>query len=55
LREAGLVRAQRRAQRVYYAIDPAAWESFTRPIQEICEIVEYVVEEAVAPGDSAAA
>jgi DNA-binding transcriptional ArsR family regulator len=48
LREAGLVRSHRRARRVYYAIDPAGWHAFTRPIRAICEIVEAVSDEAAS-------
>jgi DNA-binding transcriptional ArsR family regulator len=48
LHEAGLVRAQRRAHRVYYAIEPPAWETFTRPIKTICEMVEVVADEAAS-------
>jgi DNA-binding transcriptional ArsR family regulator len=46
LREAGLVRSQRRAHRVYYDIDPAAWNSFTQPIREMCGIVQGVLDDA---------
>ena len=46
LREAGLVRSQRRAHRVYYDIDPAAWNSFTQPIREMCGIVQEVLVDA---------
>jgi ArsR family transcriptional regulator len=48
LREAGLVCSHRRARRVYYAIDPAGWHAFTRPIKAICEIVESVSDEAAS-------
>ena len=48
LREAGLVRSQRRAHRVYYAIDPAAWDSFTRPIREVFTSVGGIADD-VAP------
>ena len=48
LRDAGLVGSQRRAHRVYYAIDPAGWDAFTRPIRAICEIVEAVSDDAAS-------
>jgi DNA-binding transcriptional ArsR family regulator len=35
LRRAGLVRAQRRAQRVYYALDPAGWERAAAAIRAV--------------------
>lgn len=38
LREAGLVRSRRKAQWVYYSIEPEAWEQFTRPIRSLCEV-----------------
>lgn len=37
LREAGLVRSRRKAQWVYYSIEPTAWERFTRPIRAVCD------------------
>jgi ArsR family transcriptional regulator len=46
LREVGLVRSQRRAHRVYYDIDPAAWNRFTQPIREMCGIVQEVLDDA---------
>jgi ArsR family transcriptional regulator len=51
LREMGIVRPRRKAQRVYYAIDPEAWESFTRPIRNVCEILESVAEEVDTASD----
>jgi ArsR family transcriptional regulator len=45
LRQAGLVRSERRAHRVYYAVDPAAWDAFTRPVRGVCALVEGVAEE----------
>lgn len=44
LREAGLVRARRQAQWVYYSIDPDAWERFTRPIRAFCDLSELPLE-----------
>ena len=46
LREAGLVRSQRRAHRVYYDIDRVAWNSFTQPVREMCGIVQEVLDDA---------
>jgi ArsR family transcriptional regulator len=39
LREAGLVQVRRQAKQVHYSIDPSAWEGFTRPIREVCDVV----------------
>jgi len=36
LREAGLVRSRRKAQWVYYSLEPEAWDRFTRPIRAVC-------------------
>jgi len=46
LRESGLVRSRRQAQWVYYSIDPAAWERFTRPIQDFCGASGFPAEAA---------
>ena len=37
LREAGLVRSRRKAQWVYYSLEPEAWEQFTRPVRDVCQ------------------
>jgi ArsR family transcriptional regulator, arsenate/arsenite/antimonite-responsive transcriptional repressor len=39
LRQAGLVQVRRQAKQVLYTIDPLAWEVFTRPIREVCDLV----------------
>jgi ArsR family transcriptional regulator len=56
LREAGLVRPQRRAHRIYYELDPVAWDTFTQPIREMCGIVTAIGDEAesspVTPQDT---
>lgn len=36
LREAGLVRSRRKAQWVYYSLEPEAWQRFTQPIRSLC-------------------
>lgn len=48
LREAGLVRSSRRAKRVAYALDAAAWDAFAQPIRDVCAMVERVAEDAAA-------
>ena len=48
----GLVRTQRRAQRIAYALDAEAWERYTEPIREVCAMVERVAEEAAATNSS---
>jgi ArsR family transcriptional regulator len=40
LRELALVRDQRNGQRVYYALDRAAWTAFTQPLHDICDLLE---------------
>jgi len=35
LREAGLVRARRDAQWIYYSLDPAAWSRLTAPLADL--------------------
>jgi DNA-binding transcriptional ArsR family regulator len=52
LREVGLVRTQRRAQRIAYALDAEAWERYTEPIREVCAMVERVAEEAASPSET---
>src|SRR5687767_4448206 len=39
LRQAGLVQVRRQAKQIHYAIDPLAWEDFTQPIREVCDVV----------------
>ena len=55
LREARVVRTERRAQRIYYTIDPAAWASFTAPIRELCNIATVVADEAGTTGEASSA
>jgi DNA-binding transcriptional ArsR family regulator len=35
LREVGLVRARRKAQWVFYSLDPEVWERFTQPVRDV--------------------
>jgi ArsR family transcriptional regulator, arsenate/arsenite/antimonite-responsive transcriptional repressor len=51
LREAGLVRSRRKAQWVYYSIEPRAWERFTRPIQALCDVGHLPPEAAYGASD----
>jgi ArsR family transcriptional regulator len=44
LREVGLVRARRRAQWVFYSLDPDVWERFTQPIRDVCKVIELPAE-----------
>jgi ArsR family transcriptional regulator len=46
LREAGLVRSRRKAQWVYYSLEPEAWERFTRPIRHVCLVPDLPPEAA---------
>ena len=46
LRQAGLVQVRRQAKQVHYAIDLPAWEAFTRPIREVCDVVVLPTEGA---------
>jgi ArsR family transcriptional regulator len=52
LREAGLVRSRRKAQWVYYSIEPAAWERLTRPILAVCDASQFPPEAAYGAGDA---
>jgi len=52
LREAGLVRPRRKAQWVYYSIEPTAWERFTRPITTFCDASELPPEAAFGASDT---
>jgi DNA-binding transcriptional ArsR family regulator len=52
LREAGLVRSQRRAHRVYYEVDRTAWDTFTQPIRDLCAIVEVISDETAQRSDA---
>jgi hypothetical protein len=51
LREAGLVRSRRKAQWVYYSLEPDAWERFTRPIRAICQVGGLPPEAAYGASD----
>lgn len=51
LREAGLVRSRRKAQWVYYSIEPAAWERLTGPILAICNASHFPPEAAYGASD----
>ncbi len=52
LREAGLVRSRRKAQWIYYSIDPHAWERFTRPIRAFCDMSELPLAAAYGASDA---
>lgn len=52
LREAGLVRSRRKAQWVYYSIEPKAWAGFTRPIRAFCDVASFPPEAAYGASDS---
>jgi hypothetical protein len=52
LREAGLVRSRRKAQWVYYSIEPQAWERFTRPIRMLCDASHFPAEAAYGASDT---
>ena len=52
LREAGLVLPRRKAQWIYYSIEPAAWERFTRPIRHFCQIADLPPEAAYGASES---
>ncbi|MGH2614621.1 MAG: ArsR/SmtB family transcription factor [Thermomicrobiales bacterium] len=52
LREAGLVRSRRKAQWVYYSIEPKAWERFTRPIRVLCDASHFPPEAAFGASDT---
>ena len=52
LREAGLVRSRRKAQWVYYSIEPSAWERFTRPIRAVCNASLFPPEAAYGASEA---
>lgn len=52
LRQAGLVRSRRKAQWVYYSIEPEAWERFTRPIRSFCDPGELPLAAAYGASDA---
>lgn len=51
LREAGLVRTRRKAQWVYYSIEPEAWDRLTRPIRDLCAFGNFPPEAAYGASD----
>lgn len=52
LREAGLVRSRRKAQWVYYSIDPKAWRTLVAPLVNHYLITEFPPEAAYGASDS---
>ena len=46
LREVGLVRPRRKAQWVFYSLEPEVWERFTQPIREVCAVMDLPPEAA---------
>jgi ArsR family transcriptional regulator len=52
LRDAGLVRTRRKAQWVYYSIDPAVWRSLISPLLNHFLVTEFPPEAAYGASDS---
>ena len=52
LRDAGLVRTRRKAQWVYYSIDPTAWRSLIAPLRNGYLVTEFPPEAAYGASDS---
>ena len=52
LREAGLVRTRRKAQWVYYSIDPDAWRALIAPLVHHYLVTEFPPEAACGASDS---
>jgi ArsR family transcriptional regulator len=52
LREAGLVRTRRKAQWIYYSIDPDAWRSLIAPLIHHHLVTEFPPEAAYGASDS---
>ena len=52
LRDAGLVRTRRKAQWVYYSIDPKAWRSLIAPLLGHYLVTEFPPEAAYGASDS---
>jgi len=52
LREVGLVRSRRKAQWVYYSIEPNAWDRFTRPIRAFCDAGNFPPEAAYGASEA---
>jgi ArsR family transcriptional regulator len=52
LRDAGLVRTRRKAQWVYYSIEPTAWRSLIAPVLNHYLVTEFPPEAAFGASDS---
>src|SRR5687768_7940631 len=52
LRDAGLVRTRRKAQWVYYSIEPTAWRSLMAPLLNHCLVTSFPPEAAFGASDS---
>src|SRR5918996_6417898 len=52
LRDAGLVRTRRKAQWVYYSIDPKAWRSLIAPLFNHYLVADFPPEAAYGASDS---
>ena len=51
LREAGLVRTRRKAQWVYYSIDPTVWQALIAPLRNGYLVTEFPPEAAYGASD----
>ena len=52
LREAGLVRTRRKAQWVYYSIEPHAWRALIAPLRDGYLVTDFPPEAAYGASDS---
>ncbi len=52
LRDAGLVRTRRKAQWVYYSIEPKAWQSLIGPLRDDYLVTDFPPEAAYGASDS---
>jgi ArsR family transcriptional regulator len=52
LRQAGLVRTRRKAQWIYYSIEPAAWQALIRPLLKDYLVTDFPPEAAYGASDS---
>jgi ArsR family transcriptional regulator, arsenate/arsenite/antimonite-responsive transcriptional repressor len=52
LREVGLVRARRRAQWVFYSLDPEGWARFTQPVREVFSLGPFPPEAATGASET---
>jgi DNA-binding transcriptional ArsR family regulator len=52
LRDAGLVRTRRKAQWVYYSIEPTAWRSLVAPLRDGLLVSDFPPEAAYGASDS---